>query len=81
MSTLKPIRDVRYLEELIDEGYVLQGRRAEKKQKVVECSVLDICFFIRCWTFDVRCSSFSVPTGKRQLSAYGGTPLIVSAQP
>jgi len=25
---------------------------------VFECSVLDVYLFIRCWTFDVRCSSF-----------------------
>ena len=35
-------------------------KKAEKKPRlgVVECSVLDICFFIRCWTFDVRCWAF-----------------------
>ena len=26
----------------------------------VKCSVLDLCFFIRCWTFDVRCSTFNL---------------------
>lgn len=29
MSTLKPIKDTKYLEELISEGYVLKGRRED----------------------------------------------------
>jgi hypothetical protein len=29
MSTLKPIKDAKYLEELISEGYVLKGRRED----------------------------------------------------
>ena len=37
---------------------------AEKKPRfgVVECSVLGVCFFVRCWTFDVRCSFFFSPS-------------------
>ena len=27
-------------------------------------------FNVRCWTFDVRCSFFSVPPGQKQLSVY-----------
>ena len=30
----------------------------EETEIAVECSVLVFCFFIRCWTFDVRCSMF-----------------------
>jgi hypothetical protein len=46
-------------EELI-KIFVTSIKTAEKKSRlgVIECSVLDIYFFIRCWTFDVRCSTF-----------------------
>ena len=46
-------------EELIN-IFVTSIKTAEKKPRlgVVECSVLDVCFFIRCWAFDVRCSTF-----------------------
>jgi len=46
-------------EELIN-IFVASIKTAEKKPRlgVVECSVLDVCFFIRCWTFDVRCWTF-----------------------
>jgi len=39
-------------EELIN-IFVTSIKTAEKKPRVgvVECSVLDVCFFIRCWTF------------------------------
>jgi hypothetical protein len=45
-------------EELIN-IFVTSIKTAEKKPRlgVVECSVLDVCFFIRCWAFDVRRSS------------------------
>ena len=40
--------------------FVTSIKTAEKKPRlgVVECLVLDVCFFIRCWTFDVRCWAF-----------------------
>jgi len=40
--------------------FVASIKTAEKKPRlgVVGCSVLDVYFFIRCWTFDVRCSTF-----------------------
>jgi hypothetical protein len=46
-------------EELI-QIFVVSIKTVEKKPclGVVECSVLDVCFLIRCWTFDVRFSSF-----------------------
>ena len=46
-------------EELI-KIFVTSIKTAEKKPRlgVVECFVLDVCFFIRCWTFDVRCWAF-----------------------
>jgi len=46
-------------EELI-KIFVTSIKTTEKKPRlgVVECSVLDVCFLIRCWTFDVRCSTF-----------------------
>jgi hypothetical protein len=33
--------------------FVMSIKTAEKKPRlgVVECSVLDVCYFIRCWTF------------------------------
>ena len=30
----------------------------QETEIAVKCSVLGVCFFIRCWTFDVRCSTF-----------------------
>ena len=30
----------------------------EETEIGVKCSVLDVCFFIRCWTLDVRCWTF-----------------------
>jgi hypothetical protein len=46
-------------EELI-KFFVTSIKTAEKKPRlgVVGCSVLGVCFYIRCWTFDVRCSTF-----------------------
>jgi len=46
-------------EELI-KIFVTSIKTAEKKPRlgVVECSVLGVCFCIRCWTFDVRCWTF-----------------------
>jgi hypothetical protein len=38
-------------------------------------------FNVRCWTFDVRCSSFSVPPRQKQLSAYALNPLILHQAP
>ena len=68
-------------EELI-RIFVTSIKTAEKKSRlgVIECSVLDVCFFIRCWKFDVRCSSFKItPYGingtwvrlQNKLLAYG----------
>jgi hypothetical protein len=37
-------------EELI-KIFVTSIKTAEKKPRVVECWVLGVCFFIRCWTF------------------------------
>jgi len=46
-------------EELI-KIFVTSIKTAEKKPRlgVVGCSVLGVCSYIRCWTFDVRCSTF-----------------------
>lgn len=35
MSTVKPIRDIEYLEELISEGYVLKGRRGDPSKDLI----------------------------------------------
>jgi len=35
MSTVKPIKDVEYLEELISEGYVLKGRRGDPSKDLI----------------------------------------------
>jgi hypothetical protein len=44
-------------EELI-KIFVTSIKTAEKKPRlgVVECSVLDVCFSIQCWAFDVHLS-------------------------
>jgi hypothetical protein len=48
------------LQEELIKIFVTSIKTAEKKPRlgVVECSVLDVCFSIRCWTFDVRCWTF-----------------------
>jgi len=35
MSTVKPIRDIEYLEELISEGYVFKGRRGDPSKDLI----------------------------------------------
>ena len=42
--------------------FVTSIKTAEKKKIAVEYSVLDVCYFIRCWTFDVRCWTFIFQT-------------------
>jgi hypothetical protein len=48
------------LQEELIKIFVTSIKTAEKKPRlgVVECSVLDVCFSIRCWAFDVRCWTF-----------------------
>jgi len=71
-------------EELI-KIFVTSIKTAEKKPRlgVVECSVLGVCFFIRCWNnlrsgatslFDVGCSMFDV--GR---SSFKTTPYSINA--
>ena len=68
-------------EELI-KIFVTSIKTAEKKPRlgVVECSVLGVCFFIRCWNnlrsgatslFDVRRSMFDPPEADKCLLACG----------
>ena len=57
-QSLKPeiLNDVLHETEELIKIFVTSIKTAEEKPRlgVVGCSVLDVCFFIRCWTFDVR---------------------------
>ena len=60
------IKKLELLDDILEEIkelikiFVTSIKTAEKKPRlgVVECFALDVCFFIRCWTLDVRCSMF-----------------------
>ncbi len=62
-QSLKPelLNDILQEAEELIKVFVTSIKTAEKKPRlgVIECSVLYVCFFIRCWTFDVRCSTFN----------------------
>ena len=61
-QSLKPelLDDILQETEELIKIFVASIKTAEKKLRlgVVEFPGLNVCFFIRCWTFNVRCSSF-----------------------